>query len=690
MTFKKIVLLIILLTMLFSGTVFSQKTILLKEKLIREIIAEVSGVLQVKNIMQLGPFEMNRPESEYLNNYRETDFMLKILKRYGFSEVNLEKFDSPPQWDAIKARLTVLGPRKEIIADHDHIAASLAMGSISGNVKTDLVYVPNGTDKKSCKKFKVKGKIVISEGHISSIFDAAVNKNGAAGVVSYDVRYPEKYPEMRVWSTVKPDNKKPRGFGFLISYTKGRELIAKLKKGKKVTVQAEVETKYYPHKHEVVSALIPGTDRAEQELLLIAHLFEGVAKQGANDNYSGVACTLETGRVILKLIKEGIIKQPRRSIRFLWVPEITGSRAYIKKHHKNMGKIFAGINIDQVGENMARTRSIFYVSRSAWGIPSFLNDVVQDFAELTRDMNNNDSTEYYGRLALQIVSPLGSQLPFLLRMYGYDSNSDHQEFSNGIVKIPMIFLLCWPEDFYHSNMDTPDKSDPTQLKRVAFISTASVIAATSAEPEDAVTFAALMAGKGRRRIADKYEFSINLMQTAEAPGLYTSYKKAVTIIKQSYKYEIENLKSLKIIAEDNKNANRSLKNQAANFTIEMNATLRSLNEMYKSLCTQYGIQSEQLALSPKEEEMSRLIPVKKVKGIVAQMGVKMKSGLPKSHDVFKYYLAAWGLANYIDGEKTMLEIAQTVMAEFGGPMPEKSAEFFYGLEKNDVIELIKK
>ena len=85
-----------------------------------------------------------------------------------------------------------------------------------------------------------------------------------------------------------------------------------------------------------------------------------------------------------------------------------------------------------------------------------------------------------------------------------------------------------------------------------------------------------------------------------------------------------------------------------------------------------------------------LIPVKKAKGMVAQMAVKMNSGLPKSHDVNKHSHAAWELANFIDGKKTMLEIAHAVIAECGGPMPEKSAEFFYGLEKNGVIELKKK
>jgi len=58
-----------------------------------------------------------------------------------------------------------------------------------------------------------------------------------------------------------------------------------------------------------------------------------------------------------------------------------------------------------------------------------------------------------------------------------------------------------------------------------------------------------------------------------------------------------------------------------------------------------------------------------------------RSGLPKSHDVNKHSHAAWELANFINGKKTMLEIAHAVIAEGSGPMPEKSAEFFYVLRK---------
>ena len=66
-------------------------------------------------------------------------------------------------------------------------------------------------------------------------------------------------------------------------------------------------------KLDVVTGLIHGTDRSAQELLLVAHPYEGVSKQGANDNLSGTACILETGRTILELEKNGVIELITRS-----------------------------------------------------------------------------------------------------------------------------------------------------------------------------------------------------------------------------------------------------------------------------------------------------------------------------------------------------------------------------------------
>ena len=52
-------------------------------------------------------------------------------------------------------------------------------------------------------------------------------------------------------------------------------------------------------------AEIPGDGSTTQEVAIGGHLFEGYIKQGANDDNSGCALTLEIGRTYIKLINEG-------------------------------------------------------------------------------------------------------------------------------------------------------------------------------------------------------------------------------------------------------------------------------------------------------------------------------------------------------------------------------------------------
>ena len=83
---------------------------------------------------------------------------------------------------------------------------------------------------------------------------------------------------------------------------------------------------------EIVHAEIPGDGSTTQEVAISGHLYEGVIKQGANDDNSGCALTLEIGRAYLKLINEGKLPRPKRTINFQWVPEISGTNAWLNAH----------------------------------------------------------------------------------------------------------------------------------------------------------------------------------------------------------------------------------------------------------------------------------------------------------------------------------------------------------------------
>ena len=68
-----------------------------------------------------------------------------------------------------------------------------------------------------------------------------------------------------------------------------------------------------PTRSEIVHAEIPGDGSTTQEVAIGGHLFEGYIKQGANDDNSGCALTLEVGRAYIKLIKDGTLPKPKRT-----------------------------------------------------------------------------------------------------------------------------------------------------------------------------------------------------------------------------------------------------------------------------------------------------------------------------------------------------------------------------------------
>ena len=71
--------------------------------------------------------------------------------------------------------------------------------------------------------------------------------------------------------------------------------------------------------------MIPGADPKlkEEEIAFSCHLDHQTA--GANDNASGCVTILEVARTLQKLIAEGKLARPARTIRFIWPPEIEGT-----------------------------------------------------------------------------------------------------------------------------------------------------------------------------------------------------------------------------------------------------------------------------------------------------------------------------------------------------------------------------
>jgi len=203
---------------------------------------------------------------------------------------------------------------------------------------------------------------------------------------------------------------------------------------------------------EVVTAAIPG--ETDEEVLLVAHLCH--PQPSANDNASGVATALETLITLHALIQQGTLARPRRGIRLLLPPEFTGTYAYLATQGANVHRIIAALNVDMVGEDQDKTGSTFLLEHSPGAAPTFADDL----ALAIRDALSTGQTGYDGR---------GDFPGFRHGAIPFSGGSDHAVLADPMVGIPTVMIIQWPDRFYHTNADTPDKVSPASLGRAGIL-----------------------------------------------------------------------------------------------------------------------------------------------------------------------------------------------------------------------------
>jgi len=212
---------------------------------------------------------------------------------------------------------------------------------------------------------------------------------------------------------------------------------------------------------EVVQGDVPG--ETDEVVLIVAHLCH--PQPSANDNASGAAAALEAARTLNSLIRSGALPRPKRTIRFLWLPEINGMVAYLAEHEEDFDRMVAGLNLDMVGEDQEQTGSSWLLERPPDAAASFAPDLLA----CLRD-------ELPGLKGMVDIAPsptgVGGYPLYRQAEVPFSGGSDHLILSDPSVGVPTPMLIQWPDRFYHTSADTPDRTDPHSLARAAALAAA--------------------------------------------------------------------------------------------------------------------------------------------------------------------------------------------------------------------------
>ena len=384
-------------------------------------------------------------------------------------ETRYAHFRSYLGWSADEAQLEELRPVPRVLARFPDQPTALADYSQDADATAELVDVGQGTRPEDYAGKEVSGRIVIASGDPANAHRLACLERGALGLLS---DYPNQTTafsgddrDLVRWGHLSPYERKNR-FAFMLSRRQSQALRDRLRAGETIVVRGRVRARLQPASYDVVSALVPGGDAAAGEVVLTAHLCHESA--GANDNASGSAAILEIGRALQAAVARGSLPRPRRGIRFLWLPEIAGSQAWLVRHPELARRLVGGVHMDMVGGLLATTRGTFHLSRTAASRPHVVDVVAQAFFD---DVVRASSAyaERGGDPRAGLVWLPGSREVFLGDVRDLELGSDHEVFEAASFSVPMAYFHDWPDVTIHTNKDQPENLDATKLGRVAYL-----------------------------------------------------------------------------------------------------------------------------------------------------------------------------------------------------------------------------
>jgi aminopeptidase YwaD len=472
------------------------------------IHAEVDGGEALETVRELARFHRVQGSPGY---FAAAEYLKAKLVAAGLADAAIERFPADGRtryahfrsyygWTPLKARLEEISPRAGVVTSFPELPVALADYSQDADVSAELVDVGRGTDPKDYAGKKVAGRIVLADGPLPAVHRLACEERNAAGFLS---AYPNQTTawsgddrDLVRWghlSAYRLDNR----FAFMVSRRQAEDFRARLSAGERIVLRAKVAARMKPATFDVVSATIAGADRSAGEIVLTAHLCHQSA--GANDNASGSAALFEIAKALRSALGRGLAA-PRRTIRFLWLPEIAGSQAWLVRHPDIARRLVAGIHLDMVGGMLSTTRGTLHISRSAESLPHVVDEIARGFLEEVLAASSRHA-ERGGEPRRGFVWPPGSREALLADVRPVELGSDHQVFEDSSFAVPMVYFHDWPDVTIHTNKDLPENLDATKLGRVAFM-TAGIAWTLAALPDsEAPRLLGFAVAGGEARIA---------------------------------------------------------------------------------------------------------------------------------------------------------------------------------------------
>jgi hypothetical protein len=451
-----------------------------------ELLADrLDGSRAKSHVEALAPFYRSPGSSGY---DAAIDYIVGALTHLGVSpETRSFQLDgrtpvlgevAPRAWEPRGGSLEVVSPQPERLVTWDECPSCLAWWcppTPEEGVDLPLVDVGTGERDEDFQVRDVAGKAVLVHDAKENFawFDivSRAARFGAKGVVSNYLLYqyepwrtrdsvPDAVQQLRL-SSRGDDNP----WTFTISqpaFERVLELLASAGDGE-VVLRFCVDAETYEGKSRYVVARVPAQGVEEAGLAFVAHV-TAATKPGANCA-SGVGLMIELAGAIQGLYRDGLVGEAARPIYFVFGNEGLCSTHWFETSPEARS-LLATLSFCSVGHDQAKTRSSLVIARSPDSLPTFMNDLVESLMEEAP----KEAGWAYREGSREISLVHWSVLP-------YTPWSDNATWAK--LGVPALLFMSLPDRYFHTQLLTPDKTDPVVFERCGQVTGAAALTAAT-------------------------------------------------------------------------------------------------------------------------------------------------------------------------------------------------------------------
>jgi len=242
---------------------------------------------------------------------------------------------------------------------------------------------------------------------------------------------------------------------------------------------------------------------------MVAH----VQEPGANDDGSGCGTLYGLARALMTAIKAGALPRPDRTLTFMWVDEVRGSRQWITSHPDEARGVQYMFAMDMTGEDTNKTGGSFLIEKQAdpsavWTRPSDPHTewgASEVKAETLKGSLLND-------LHLAVCLRRARDTRWMVKTNPYEGGSDHTAFASA--GIPSLLNWHFTDRYYHTSQDRLDKVSAEEMKNVGIAVATSAWLLAAASAQDASAVVDLLSRAAQRRLTLEREQGSVLVEKA--------------------------------------------------------------------------------------------------------------------------------------------------------------------------------